>query len=332
MGLLFYYVYAIVVVKVNKNKKNMSENTTETERSQWGPPAEAVAKTPQQLLEERYSDREDPDDIDDMVILPGEGKRQEVPKTVLVRMHDDSIESLRVAGKPVNLDYMGAITPGEYVGVPEGPNVDTVHITQAVESSTLTPEAQEDLAREKSGLPLRGDKIIAKIDGKLTEATVVDYMLDSNDVKVAMVEGVRSGKRISADLRAFTPEIQALMDRDFKKQEFGRGVLATMKATESIKVSPTSEVIPFAPTATPEHPTNPKQERYNAVKKAMAEAIDGLSVIDAGYLDDYANAVYRKDHNTQYQVVNKMTKELVANTELIDRYVDLYTQKEEFFK
>lgn len=310
----------------------MSENTTETEQSQWGPPVETVAQTPQQLLEARYSDREDPDDIDDMVVLPGEGKQHEVPKTVLVRTHNDTIEALHIAGKPVDLDYMGNITPGEYVGVSEGPNIEDVHVTQAVESSTLTPEAQENLAREKSGLPLRGDKIIAKIDGKLTEATVVDYILDSNDVKVAVVEGTRDGKRISADLRAFTPEIQALMDRDFKKQEFGGEVLKTMKATEPAGVSAIREIIPSGSTATPEHPTDPKQERYNAVKKAMAEVIDGLSVIDAGYLDDYAKAVYRKDHNTQYQVVGKMTKELVANTPLIKRYVDLYAQKEEFFK
>ena len=162
-------------------------------------------------------------------------------KTVLARMDGNTIEPFRIAGKQVGLDMMGTITPGEYVGVPEGVGLDDVHIVQAVESSSLTPEAQQDLAREKSGLPLRGDIIIAKIHGKLTEATVVDYTFDSKDRKVAIVKDLHSGEQTAADLRAFSPEIQALMDRDFKKQEFGGNILETVKVTK-----PIAEVVPEA--------------------------------------------------------------------------------------
>ena len=167
--------------------------------------------------------------------------QHETGKTVLTRSGNDTIESFRIAGKQIGLDMMGTVTPGEYVGVPEGAGLDDIHIVQAVESSTLTPEAQEDLAREKSGLPLRGDVIIAKINGRLTEAIVVDYTLDSKDRKVATVQDLHSGERIAADLRAFTPEIQAAMDRDFKKQEFGGNILETVRVAK-----PITEVAPEA--------------------------------------------------------------------------------------
>jgi hypothetical protein len=138
--------------------------------------------------------------------------KHETGNTVLARMGNDTIESFRIAGKQVGLDMMGTVTPGEYVGVPEGAGLDDIHIVQAVESSTLAPEAQEDLAREKSGLPLRGDIIIAKINGRLTEATVVDYTLDSKDRKVANVNDPRSGEletvRVAKPITEVAPEAQ----------------------------------------------------------------------------------------------------------------------------
>lgn len=45
----------------------MSENGSE-----WAPPTESQPKTPKELLEAHYADRENPDDMDNMVVLPGE--------------------------------------------------------------------------------------------------------------------------------------------------------------------------------------------------------------------------------------------------------------------
>lgn len=46
---------------------------TEHQRSPWAPPSENTEpKTAVEHLAERYADREDPDDMDDMVVLPGE--------------------------------------------------------------------------------------------------------------------------------------------------------------------------------------------------------------------------------------------------------------------
>jgi len=76
--------------------------------------------------------------------------------------------------------------------------------------------------------PQVGEVIIAKIDGRLTEATLVGFFLDANEKQVAIVEGL-NGKSIRADLLAFTPEIQEHLRADFKAQEFGGDVLTSVK-------------------------------------------------------------------------------------------------------
>jgi hypothetical protein len=223
--------------------------------------------------------------------------KHETGNTVLARMGNDTIESFRIAGKQVGLDMMGTVTPGEYVGVPEGAGLDDIHIVQAVESSTLAPEAQEDLAREKSGLPLRGDIIIAKINGRLTEATVVDYTLDSKDRKVAIVKDPLSGEQIAADLRAFTPEIQAAMDRDFKKQEFGGNILETVRVAK-----PITEVAPEAqPEPEPSNIDNMLDPNYDGFTSTADAAVRPVETEEEKNLRELLVLHQKRAQNAQIQ-------------------------------
>jgi len=127
-----------------------------------------------------------------------------------------------------------SLTAAEFAERVAGGDPDIFHQRFTVRADDFeAPKSSEAVTgiesnQQTAELPQVGEVIIAKINGRLTEATLAGFFLDENEKQVAIVEGL-DGKRIRADLLAFTPEIQEHLRTDFKTQEFGGDVLATVQ-------------------------------------------------------------------------------------------------------
>jgi uncharacterized protein YnzC (UPF0291/DUF896 family) len=135
-----------------------------TEQSQWAPPQTETSLTSQQLLDARYPDRENPDDMDDMVMLPSdrmnEPKAPEIVSYVLNKgesyvyvprktIHPDGSETTRVE------QWKSTGKFNEQTGkrlaeslVPENMNGKIDIVVRDLEEGALAPEVQDDLEKQ----------------------------------------------------------------------------------------------------------------------------------------------------------------------------------------
>lgn len=309
-----------------------------TEQSTFAEPAES-GKTAQQLLEERYDDRENPDDMDDMVRLSSDRENTPIVPEVVQYVLNEGESYVYVPRK--STDSNGVETT----------RVEKWKVTGEVDQDTGKQLAFSLTEQEKDGNVgiLQKGLSEASLSVDVQEALKMQYQEALRDMGHQALEVVEAhdpsefdgrfkkyGSKEMREIRAKAAEVSA---REVAELATSAPQVQPDAIDEETKDrAPVSEVIAEA-AAQPEQEMNPKQERYKLVKVEMAKVIDEISDTSAGYevldtlrLDDYAKGMYRNDHNEQTRAVNGMSKKLLGRTDLLTRYVDLHREKEDLLK
>lgn len=150
-----------------------------------------------------------------------------------------TVDILRTVGTQYQGEIAGEVHTSEVVGLElNRSGTATMGQTKAIESLLLRPEAQESLARELSRLPLRGDTVNGLFDGKIVDAIVGDHRISETTGKTEIqVTSKESNLTKWADIRAFSPEIQAKMeaDKESRNAKIGGGTLESLQVREPNK-------------------------------------------------------------------------------------------------
>lgn len=168
---------------------------------------------------------------------PTQFPKEERGRPVLVANDETGdVDVLRTVGTQYQGEIGGEVHTTEVVGLElNGSGTTTMGQTKAVEGMLLQPEAQESLARELSQLPLRGDTVNGLFDGKVVDATVGDHRINEITGKTE-IQVTSEELHLSrwADIRAFSPEIQAIMeaDKETRNAKVGGGTLESLKVRE----------------------------------------------------------------------------------------------------
>jgi hypothetical protein len=139
-------------------------------------------------------------------------------RTVLVKGEKGQIEPLVTEGIAASLSDLGGTYPAERVGVPVDPGYKYIDGSRSVQSDTLTPDAQDQLARELQDKPLRGDKVLADFDGETREATIDDYYKATDEVtgetKKYAIAVDKNGIKTGVHLEHLTLEYQGQLRKE----------------------------------------------------------------------------------------------------------------------
>lgn len=193
--------------------------------------------------------------------LPIQYPNEERGRPVLVKNGETGmIDTLRTAGVKYRISDGSKSQQAEVVGIEQSPDDVSLAYTRVVESARLQPEVQEDLAREMSSLPLRGDTVHGLFDGKIENATVGDHSIDANGQKMVLLTSQETGNSKEVDIRALSPEIQARMEADkpLRNAKFGEKTLDTLGVNEPITPEVSTEV-------------NEETDKYGALLRGETE-------------------------------------------------------------
>ena len=183
----------------------------------------------------------------------------------------------------------------------------------------LTEASQVELARELSALPLRGDTVNGLFDGKIVDALVGDHKIDETTGELMIIATSKeTGVSRWASFRAFSPEIQALMEAG-KAKIVGRETLSLLDIKEPDAQTPSvTELPPIKSDKTPymaevqeNRIANDGQEKPEQQKQALFERIDTVRNSLTFKLASFADQLrYRQDQESEGKTKVELVRDI----------------------
>jgi len=304
---------------------------SETGPSEWAPPAESTPKTPQQLLNERYSDRNNPDDLDDMVVLPGE--MITVPDWSAVE-DDEPVES-GAEDDP--------FSKGKEIIIERSAKIDNETkqiITPAYNDGgwKIFDDNAVKETKKGSGQYLAAVKVEKIIDGKLWEKTVfLSDVMKLNSQEVAKTpESAEKAPLSEAQEDLAEEAIEDAIGVSDPSEVDGNAQMLNIKemraAAERVIDAPVaSDVTPETPTV--EAPSAAETEQASLEKEitelheSLNKMVEDLSVNDRTAVWQYAAAInYTESHYAEQKLSYGFAQK---NPGLLQKYHDDFKKLQE---
>lgn len=235
---------------------------------------------------------------------------------MLVKTGENHIEPLVTEGISTNLTDFDGTKPGEYVGHSLDTGYKNMTGTRSVESTTLTEASQAELARELAALPLRGDTVNGLFDGKIVDALVGDHKIDDTTGNVMIeVTSKETGDSKWANIRAFSPEVQARMEAEKATRNakmVGRETLVSLDVQEPNAQTPLiAELLPLESDKAPET-VKVKVDTLTGLEDQLAVANANLTMLGQNLSSKDRAALWQLSNAINYAERDSALKKMSA--------------------